>query len=214
MCTSADSFYRFSFIFIRKRNQQQQANANTGGGPGQPSWIPHNTQQTQPFDPTSNPAARSQMGGQVQNQQQPSPSLQQAQAQANHLVNQGLVPPRSGPTPQLHQQPANVFNSLPGGGPPFPFSPNTATAGPSQHQAAPPAPQGPANGPHPGMPIPLDKPRFMATYRSYCMKKPLKMDARTLTIENRQVDLHRLHVEVMKEGGQTNVSYYFLSNLS
>jgi len=203
-------------MFFRKRNQQQQSNANAGGGPGQPSWISHNTQQGQPFDPTSNPAARPPMGGQVQNQQQPSPSLQQAQAQANHLVSQGLVPPRSGPTPQLHQQPANVgspFNNLQGGaggGAPFPFSPNNATAGPSQPQAGSQAPQGAAvanNGPNSGMPTPLDKPRFMATYRSFCLKKPLKVDLRTLIIENRQIDLHRLHFEVMKEGGQTNVSY-------
>jgi len=65
---------------------------------------------------TSNPAARPQMGGQVQNQQQPSPSLQQAQAQANHLVSEALVP---APTLQPHQQLVNVdspFNNFRRGG--------------------------------------------------------------------------------------------------
>ena len=32
------------------------------------------------------------------------------------------------------------------------------------------------------------------------------MDPRAAIIDNRPVDLYRLHVEVMKEGGQTNVS--------
>lgn len=160
----------------------------------------------------------------VQNQQQAhgqsSPSLQQAQTPANHLVSQGLIPPRSGPTPQLHlgQQPGpqhtSPFNNLQAaGGPPFPFSANTpqpGTAGPSQNQPVP-STQGAGAGnsggnmPHP-IPHPLDKAQFEATYKSFCVKRPVKMDPRAASIDNRPVDLYRLHVEVMNEGGQTNVS--------
>lgn len=188
------------------RSQQSQANANGPAGSGQPSWIPHNTQQGQPFDPS---AARSQMA--MQNQQQ-SPSLQQAQA--NHLVSQGLVPPRSGPTPQLHppgQQPQHTspFNNLQvGGSSPFSFSANTpqpVTTGPSQNQLGPSTPQGAGVG-NMSHPMPLDKTHFEATYKSFCLKRPVKMDPRGVLIENRPVDLHRLHVEVMKEGGHANVS--------
>ena len=56
-----------------------------------------------------------------------------------------------------------------------------------------------------GMIAPLDKPRFESAYRNFCSKRALKPDARALTIESRQVDLHRLHVEVMKEGGAQKV---------
>jgi hypothetical protein len=59
--------------------------------------------------------------------------------------------------------------------------------------------------PHP-IPLPLDKAQFEGTYKSFCLKRPVKMDPRAASIDNRPVDLHRLHVEVMKEGGQTNVS--------
>ena len=155
----------------------------------------------------------------VQNQQpahgQSSPSLQQTQAQANHLVSQGLVPPRLGPTPQLHpgQQPGaqhtSPFNNLQGGGPPFPFSANTpqpSTTGPSQNQPGPSTPQGAGAGGNMPHPAPLEKALFEATYKSFCMKRPLKMDPRAAIIDNRPVDLYRLHAEVMKEGGQTNVS--------
>lgn len=55
-------------------------------------------------------------------------------------------------------------------------------------------------------PAPLEKAQFEATYKSFCMKRPLKMDPRAAIIDNRPVDLYRLHAEVMKEGGQTNVS--------
>jgi len=169
----------------------------------------------------------------VQNQQQAhgntiqsSPSLQQAQAQANHLVSQGLVPPRSGPTPQLHPgqqggpQHATVgspFSNLQGGpSPAFPFSANTpqpATTGPSQNQSGPSTPQGAGAGNNGGNiphPTPLDKPHFELTYKGFCMKRPVKMDPRAANIDNRPVDLHRLHVEVMKEGGQANVSCRFV----
>ena len=194
----------------------QQTTTNANGPPGQPSWIPHNTQQGQPFDPST---PRPQMA--VQNQQQPlgqpSPSLQQAQAQANHLVSQGLVPPRSSQTPQLHsgQQPgsqhASPFNNLQaGGGPPFPFSANTpqpGATGLSQNQPGPSTPQGAGAGNSGGnmpLPDPLSKGEFELTYRSFCAK--VKMEPRAASIDNRPVDLHQLHFEVMKEGGQTNVS--------
>jgi len=60
-------------------------------------------------------------------------------------------------------------------------------------------------------PTPLDKAHFELRYKSFCMKKPVKMDPRAATIDNRPVDLYRLHVEVMKEGGQTNVSCRFVN---
>ena len=53
---------------------------------------------------------------------------------------------------------------------------------------------------------PLDKSRFEEAFKSYCVNRELKIDARSLSIDNRMVDLHHLHCEMFKEGGSNVVS--------
>lgn len=142
-------------------------------------------------------------------------SLPQSQVQGNNL---GFVPPRSGPTPQHPNQPGpqqtgSPFNPLqPALGGQFAISPNTqpAAAGPSQQNslamAAAVASMINAQG---GL-IPLEKSRFDAAYKAFCVKRNVKPEQRLLSIENRQIDLYRLHVEVIKEGGVNKVGCFFV----
>jgi len=56
------------------------------------------------------------------------------------------------------------------------------------------------------MPPPLDKPRFEPAYKRYCNVRGLHPEARLLSVDNRPIDLHSLHVQVMSEGGAAKVS--------
>ena len=54
--------------------------------------------------------------------------------------------------------------------------------------------------------MPLEKQRFESTYVQYCRSQRLECIMHVPIAENRVVDLHLLHVEVMREGGHTSVS--------
>jgi len=179
------------------------------------------------------PAQQLQQQQQMQQMQagaiQPSPSMPHTQAQAAHLINPGFAPPRSIPTPQqnIGQPPSQAsgspFNALQGQLPgqfPFGSNPQSQSAGPSQpNQIGVSNAQQGAKGflsnsfqPN-GMPIPLDKTRFDSLFKGFCAKSNLKPDPRLLNLDNRPVELHRLHVEVMKEGGFAKVSRFILKIL-
>ncbi|KAI6100609.1 hypothetical protein F5141DRAFT_1139935 [Pisolithus sp. B1] len=53
---------------------------------------------------------------------------------------------------------------------------------------------------------PLDAERFESTYAQFCRSQPLTFNMKVTIAENRVVDLHKLHVEVLKEGGYTTVT--------
>ncbi|KAF8905010.1 hypothetical protein CPB84DRAFT_1845101 [Gymnopilus junonius] len=199
--------------------QKASANANNGGPSGQQPWISH----PQSFDNNSNgrnPVA--QPSSSQPNPIQTSPSLAHSQSQANHLVNQGFVPQRSGPTPQhagqsVPQHPASPFNPMQqqSMGGQFPFSGNNqqqSAAGPSQpSQLAMASSQAGnvmnnfGNGPNLGMIPPLEKTRFEMMFKNWCIKRNLKLNERLLSIDSRPVEIYRLHVEVLKEGGFNKV---------
>jgi len=54
--------------------------------------------------------------------------------------------------------------------------------------------------------MPLEKQRFESTYMQYCRSQRLEYAMHVAIAENRMVDLYRLHVEVIREGGHTSVS--------
>ncbi|EDR08560.1 uncharacterized protein LACBIDRAFT_297375 [Laccaria bicolor S238N-H82] len=54
-------------------------------------------------------------------------------------------------------------------------------------------------------PPPLDKTRFEQAFRAYCVKKNLNVNIRKLQIDNRPVDLYRLHRNVMLEFGVSKI---------
>jgi len=212
-------------ILSSKQHQQLQMQQNANGangprlGPNGGPWIPN-----QSFEPPNAQGQRPPMGqvpGQPHlpqgNPMQSSPSLQHNQSQGNHLLNQGLVPPRTIPTPQqppqsIPQHPGLFTNGM--GAPSGPFASNNM-----QQQ-----PQPPVGGAQPGKPggsiptfgalppgaVPLDKARFENAFKGFCVKQNLKPDVRLLSIENRSpIDLHALHVHVMQEGGFAKVRLHF-----
>lgn len=55
--------------------------------------------------------------------------------------------------------------------------------------------------------MPLDKERFDSTYAHFCRSQNMNPGLRIPIGENRFIDLHQLHVHVMREGGARSVSY-------
>ncbi|TFK45014.1 ARID DNA-binding domain-containing protein, partial [Crucibulum laeve] len=58
------------------------------------------------------------------------------------------------------------------------------------------------------LPPPLNKARFDATYKSFCINRNLNPNS--LSMDNKPVDLYLLHVYVMEEGGETVVTQKML----
>ncbi|KAF9523549.1 hypothetical protein CPB83DRAFT_799200 [Crepidotus variabilis] len=197
---------QFRNFMLMWRQQQAQAQGNMvgviGGAPDQNphAWMAQ-TNQGQSFDPSNGQIPRPQMGQPPH--MQTSPNLGQSQAQTNPLMNQGLIPPRSIPTPQQNPSTHGGLQSPFTGGmnAPSPFKQNPQGI-PQQANM-----QG-NNGAvgFPGMAnMVLDKQRFDAALKSFCAKRSMKLDPRLLSVENRTVDLHGLHVQVMQEGGFAKV---------
>lgn len=102
------------------------------------------------------------------------------------------IPPRTGGTP--HQ--------MPGGPLPSTMSPNLGNFGaPGGQQKVTDQARQPAGV------MPLDKQRFESTYAQFCRSQNINPGLRVPIGDNRTVDLHQLHVQVMREGGATSVSY-------
>jgi hypothetical protein len=176
---------------------------------------PNSNQMTSNQSPWANHAGPSQTQGLNVNQLNQGNSLGQAQhhnpnpsplprhTQANHL-QQGVVPPRSGHTPQQHllgqasgpQMSPNISNQ-------FPFQ----QAG--QGNAQPPNQQNTQLQQIP-IPPPLDKARFENAYKSYCQSKSIHHDPRLMSNDNRPIDLYELHKHVMLEGGGAKVHFVAL----
>jgi hypothetical protein len=133
---------------------------------------------------------------------QTSPNLSQVSAQANPLLNSGLIPPRTIPTPQL---------------PPQSVPPHVNGMGPmSFTKANPSLPKGSAgsqssvgmqggnamtNVTSPMSMLGLDKGQFDKNFGIFLGKRGGNSDPRLHVLENRQLDFHTLHVQVMQEGG-------------
>jgi ARID/BRIGHT DNA binding domain len=99
-------------------------------------------------------------------------------------------PPHSIPTPQQAASGQGAMNQIPSN---------------SGNQFSLPTPQHNAAGPN-AVP-PLDRTRFHGSYKHFCQTKKLSLDDRVMTIQNRMLDLHALHVEVMNAGGSQQVSH-------
>lgn len=55
------------------------------------------------------------------------------------------------------------------------------------------------------IPSPLEKSKFENAYQNYCKTKSVTLNPRLMMIDNRPIDLHALHVQIMSEGGATKV---------
>ena len=172
--------------------------------------------------------------GQPSHPMQTSPNLPHVQAQ-NPVVNPGMVNSRQAapqpPPPQSlphHAGVASPFaNGMGGANAQFP-KPNMQPQQLSQTQQPPPPQQpqqlqnGPGSGPSqqqqtmqggnpaglsaPSAPtLALDKAQFERYITVFCSKRGVKIDPRVLGTENRPLDLHALHVQVLQEGGFAKV---------
>jgi hypothetical protein len=158
--------------------QQQQQQNNQG----LQNWIAA-AQQNNPQPPLGFPNPHMSPNQQLQ-------SMLSAQSNAQNgsqmSLQPGQGPPRSLSTQQLMPGRGNGTQPSPNLAPQFPQQLNaTATSG--------------------AVVPPLDRNRFNGSYRHFCQTKKLKLDNRMLSIQNRPIDLHSLHVEVMNAGGHHRV---------
>lgn len=57
------------------------------------------------------------------------------------------------------------------------------------------------------LPLPLEKPQFDVSFKNFCNKHGIMLDERVLSVDNRPVNLHSLHIYVMQEGGGAMVGF-------
>jgi hypothetical protein len=175
-----------------------QPQAPAQGGQKPQAWI-------------SQPAQSQAQGFTTAHMNQSGTSLPQNQTQApitqlhgppNRLPSQNSVPPRSNPTPQqmlAAPLPSQMSPSMANN---FPFAmANLRPSSMSQSQP-PPQPQ------FMQAPPALEKVRFDNAYTSWCSKQNIHLDTNRPVIDNRPVDLHALHTQVMNAGGANAVSVF------
>jgi hypothetical protein len=75
---------------------------------------------------------------------------------------------------------------------------------------------GPENGQRVSLsaerPPPIDVSKFQGAYTTFCNQRQIIHEKRLMEIDYRPVDLHRLHVEVMRESGRDQVSSATISS--
>ncbi|KAJ7158919.1 hypothetical protein C8R46DRAFT_404752 [Mycena filopes] len=168
--------------FIHQLGAQLQAsgqmnnNNNMGGGGGM-----QNAGGQQPSWMQAGPSQPQPPFNQSGPPQNTQPGGPQTHAANGHLPNHPAVPPRTGQTP--HQFPNGMQ-------PNQPFQQNPGAGQEGRH--FPPIP-------------PLEKGRFDTVYKSFCTQRNLVHNPRMMSIEARPLELYDLHVQVMQEGGGTNV---------
>ncbi|KAL0954744.1 hypothetical protein HGRIS_003696 [Hohenbuehelia grisea] len=205
--------------------------ANAAGGQGQP---PNGQQPNMSNIGQANhmpPGAVPPRSGPTPLQQPPpqqSPQSQQQQQQQQreqHMASQfGASPAQMSPPPGAAPQMSPQFGFAPpngaGANPGMPHRPQSRlqqqspqpqpqqrqpTPQPPPQQSAPPASQQQQQAqlamtfPH------LQKPSFEGTYGNFCKSRNIQHDQRVMQLDGRQIDLHMLHMEVMKEGGASKV---------
>lgn len=173
--------------------QPQHQTPNQGGQNPQ-AWM------SQPAGSQSQAFTNTQMtqNGTSIPQNQTQGTISQLHGPSNRLPNQNSVPPRSNPTPQQllaaplpSQMSPSMANNFP-----FPMG-NLRANG---------VPQPPPQPPVIQMPPALEKARFENAYASWRAKQNLHIDTTRLVVDNRPIDLHALHTQVMGAGGANMVS--------
>ncbi|KAG6374300.1 hypothetical protein JVT61DRAFT_4322 [Boletus reticuloceps] len=115
---------------------------------------------------------------------------QQIPMQPTPIARPNTIPPRTGGTP--HQIPPGPLPST--------MSPNLGNLAAQGGQKVPDQARQSV-----GI-MPLEKQRFETTYAQFCRSQNTHSGSRVQIGENRTVDLHQLHVQVMHEGGAGSVT--------
>lgn len=155
--------------------------------PSQPGFVAQtNSNSNSPHVFGVNPPGN---GHSSNNGHNPAP-VNQLPVQPSQMGRQNGQPNR--PASVAHQLPGQVANAM---------SPNMANG--NQFAMQPANGQSAANQQRVNL-MPLEKQRFESTYIQYCRSQRLDPTMQ-VQIAEKLVDLHRLHVEVMHEGGHTSV---------
>jgi hypothetical protein len=184
-------------IYLAQHQAQGNTVSNLLGGPSTRQPTPTQTTQnstgwmSQPVPQASQGIATPQMPPGATSQPSMQANLSTLQSPQNPLVNPS-TPPRSGlPSHQpfgTRASPPMTNNSpftLSGGQPP---APNLS----AQYQ------------------VPsLSKEVFHARYENWCNSRNIVRDQRLMSIDGRSIDLHALHVLVMRAGGSQKVRFPF-----
>ncbi|KAH7928271.1 hypothetical protein BV22DRAFT_1030924 [Leucogyrophana mollusca] len=155
-------------------------------GQSQTTWMQSNSPPDANFGMGAGNGAPPQLPQQSQSQPSLNPQI------GGSMLRPAAVPPQTAHTP--HQLPGAAM------------SPNVAQQlafqGPGGQMSV--GQSRPENqfGPVP----PLEKQRFESAYTSWCQNNGKEANMRVLLAENRSVDLHQLHVQVMHEGGGMQVT--------
>lgn len=165
---------------------------------GNQPWISQSN-AAQPFDPSNGQTSRPFMG------MLPGQSSHPVQMSSNQFVSPALGPTRTVPNSQQSLQPQQG-----GGGVGYPFLNGMGGSAPfSRAKSQQSIMQGLQGG---GTPASLllniqmmEKQKFEMLFNAFCKKRGVKIDPRLLNIENRSLDVHALHVQVIQEGGFAKV---------
>ncbi|KIJ66757.1 hypothetical protein HYDPIDRAFT_108689 [Hydnomerulius pinastri MD-312] len=164
-------------------SHQQAAVANAQGQSG--FMPPGNQASAQQFNANPQSNGPSPMPTHLQNQ---TPINQQIPGQ---MGRPNAIPPRTGATPHLmpggqlpNTMPLNLGNQ---------FAMQNGQMVPNQLRQS------------TGI-MPLDKQRFDMTYAQFCHSQHLDPSLRVTLPDSRMVDLHQLHVHVLREGGSASVT--------
>lgn len=155
-------------------------------GPSQPPWMTQQgSAQSQAF-PIGRTGPQLPARGPSQPHLQPSPQLHSAtQMSQNNPQRPGSTSRQLMPAQLPNQISPNLSNQFPGNQFPTQNGQNI-----SQFT----------------LPPPLDKSKFEESYAAFCNSRSMMRDERLMQVDNRPVDLHALHYNVMLEGGATKVS--------
>jgi hypothetical protein len=157
-------------------------------GPSGPSQSPWMTQQgsaqNQVF-PMGRTGPQLPARGPSQPHLQPSPQLHPSQMQQSNPQRPGSTSRQLMPAQLPNQISPNMSNQFPGSQFPTQNGQNMSQF---------------------GLPPPLDKSKFEESYAAFCSSRPMMRDERLMQVDNRPVDLHALHHNVMLEGGASKVS--------
>lgn len=116
--------------------------------------------------------------------------------QSSPLIHPAGAQPNLGP-----QRPGSTSHQVLSGQLPNQTTPNQFSGGQFGSSAMP-------NGQNANqmVPPPLDKAKFEESYAAFCSTRPIVRDERAMQIDNRPIDLHSLHANVLTEGGAEKVS--------
>lgn len=171
-----------------------------------PSPMP----QHQPAGPNGSPSAWLSPTGSAQSQgfmrgMPQLPSRGPSQPQNIQSGPQALQPSPMQQNNMGPQRPGSTTRQLPPGQLPTQISPSLSNQFASNQISSLQMQNGQSLAQFP-LPPPLEKAKFEESYPAFCNSRGIVLDDRLTSVDNRPVDLHALHYNVLSEGGSVKAS--------